>query len=156
MQGIGMTTRGRTMAGIAALLACCALGVSLAAGGAGAADGSRYSFDCNDRTIRTTQTGNRLDARGWLRCTGSGGVVREVVRVCLLQNTRNGFVEVKCVRRARNGLGLVEGIASRRCGKGPMVGFATRMRYRVREADGEVMTGGDLTGTNRFPRNCLS
>lgn len=156
MQGIGIITRGRTVAVIAALFALCALAASLATGGAGAADGSRYSFDCNDRTIRTTQSGNRLTAKGWLRCTGTGGVRRQTIRVCLLQNTRNhGYVTVKCVTNARNGLGRIDAVASRRCGVGPLVGFITRMRYRIRQTDGDVLTGGDTTGANRYPRNCL-
>ena len=154
MQGIGIITRGRAVAAIAALVACCALAASLTAGGAGASGGERYRFNCNDKTIRTALTGNRLYSRGWLRCTGTGGVVRQVVNVCLLQNTKAGYRVVKCVRRARNGLGRVDAVASRRCRQGPMAGFATRMRYRVRETDGDVLTGGDFTSANRFPRNC--
>jgi hypothetical protein len=155
MQGMGMTSRGRTTAIVAALVACCALGTSLAAGGAGAADGARYdfSFDCDHDAIHVTQTGNRLSAKGKLRCTGSG-VRRQVIRVCLLQNDRPRPVVVRCARRARSGTGRVTAIARRRCARGPDVGFVSRIQIRIKQEDGDVLTDSARSSPNRFPRDC--
>ena len=154
MQGT-LSIRGKTAVSIAAFAACCALGASLLAGGAGATGAAKdFSFDCDHDATHVTQTGNRLDARGRLRCTGSG-IRREVVRVCLLQASLRGPVVVKCVRRARSGTGLVSAVASRRCGKGPDVGFITRLQVRIRLTNGDVVTDTARSSPNRFPRDCV-
>ena len=155
MQGMGITLRGRTVALIAGVLACCALGTSLAAGGAGAAESPRmdFSFDCDHDAIHVTQTGNRLNARGKLRCTGSG-VRRQVIRVCLLQTGGARPVAVKCVTKARRGTGRISATVSRRCGRGPAVGFITRLNIRIKQTDGDVLTDKASSSPNRFPRDC--
>ena len=157
MQGMEMSLRGRTAAVIAALAACCALGASLATGGADAAGGARmdFSFDCDHDAIHVTQTGNRLDARGKLQCTGSG-IRRQVLRVCLLQATGARPAVVKCVVRARNGTGRLTATASRRCGRGPDVGFITRIQIRIRQTDGDLLTDRTRSSPNRFPRDCIA
>ena len=155
MQGMEMSIRGRTAALIAAFVACCALGTSLAAGGANAAGDARmdFSFDCDHDAIHVTQSGNRLDAKGKLRCTGSG-IRRQVIRVCLLQAGATRPVVVKCVVRARTGTGRLTATASRRCGRGPDVGFITRLQIRIRQTDGDLLTDTARSSPNRFPRDC--
>ena len=155
MQGMRMSLRRRTVALAAALVACSALGTSLAAGGADAAGDARmdFSFDCEHDAIHVTQTGNRLDARGKLRCTGSG-IRRQVIRVCLLQSSVRRPVVVKCVTRARSGTGRLSATVSRRCGRGPDVGFITRLQIRIRQTDGDLLTDRAASSPNRFPRDC--
>ena len=148
-----MTLRGRLLVGIAALLACSALGISLLAGGAGAAGADRATYSCNYRSLDVTQTGNRLKAKGRMRCVGNG-VGRQVLRVCLMQDTGSRYARIKCVVQARNGPGLLTGTASRRCGRGPEVGFITRIRIRVRLEGGQVQTASNETTANEFLRDC--
>ena len=151
----GMKLRSRSVVVLAALVACCALGTSLAAGGTGAAESPRkdFSFDCEHEAIHVTQTGNRLESRGFLRCTGSG-IRRQVARVCLLQATRRGPVVVKCAANAKSGPGRVVATVSRRCGRGPDVGFITRLQIRIKQEDGDVLTDRGTSSPNRFPRDC--
>jgi hypothetical protein len=140
---------------LATLAACCALGASLFAGGAGATNSAKdFSFDCDIDAIHVTQTGNRLDARGRLRCAGSG-VRRQVIRVCLMQASPRGPVVVKCVVKARSGTGLVSAVSSRRCGRGPSVGFITRVQVRIKQTDGDVATDTARSSPNRLPRDCV-
>ena len=155
MQGMKMSLRSRTFAVMAAVVACGALGVSLAAGGAGASENAHkdFSFDCVHDAIQVTQSGNRLDARGKLRCSGSG-IRRQVLRVCLLQTGGPRPVVVKCVVRARNGSGQLSAVASRRCAKGPYVGFMTRIKIRIRKSNGKLLTDQATASPNRFPRDC--
>ena len=155
MQGTLMNLRGRTLALILAFVACCALGTSLATGGAGAAEDARkdFSFDCDHDAIHVTQTGNRLDARGRLTCTGSG-VRRQVARVCLLQTGGARPVVVKCATRARSGAGRLVATVSRRCARGPATGFITRLQIRIKQQDGDVLTDKASSSPNRFPRDC--
>ena len=156
MQGTQSSIRGRTVALVTAFAVCCALGASLLAGGAGAAGNARadFSFDCDHDAIHVTQTGNRLDARGKVRCTGSG-IRRQVLRVCLLQNSPRGPIVVKCVLKARSGTGQVSAVASRRCGRGRDVGFITRLQIRIKQTDGDVLTDTARSSPNRFPRDCV-
>ena len=155
MQGTVISVRSRTLAIFGAFVACCALGTSLAAGGAGAAENARmdFSFDCDHDAIHVTQQGNRLSARGKLTCTGNG-VRREVVRVCLLQTGPARPVVVKCATRARSGTGRVTATATRACAKGPTVGFITRLQIRIKQEDGDVLTDTARSSPNRFPRDC--
>ena len=153
MQGTVMTVRGRLLVGIAALLACSALGVSMLAGGAGAADADRATYSCNYRSLTVTQTGNRLDAKGRMKCLGNG-VARQVLQTCLMQDRGPRYAKVKCVTHARNGPGLVTGTAARRCARGPEVGFITKIRIRVRLKGGQVQTAQSQSSDNEFLRNC--
>ena len=155
MQGMRLRLRSRTVAVMAALIACCALGTSLATGGTGAAENPRkdFSFDCEHEAIHVTQTGNRLESRGILRCTGSG-IRRQVVRVCLLQATRRGPVVLKCAAEAKSGAGRVVATVSRRCGRGPNVGFITRLQIRIRDEHGKLHRDRAASSPNRFPRDC--
>ena len=156
MQGTGMTVRGRIVAAGVALFASLAMFASLNAGGAGASDGARaFSFDCDHDAIHVTQQRNRLDARGRLKCTGSG-IRRQILRVCLLQTTRRNPVLIKCVTKARNGTGLLTARASRRCGVGPATGFITRVQVRIKQTDGDVVTDKSTASPNRFGRDCTS
>ena len=145
-----MTASGRGAALIAALIAFCALGASLAAGGA---DARGYSYSCDLDAVHVTQSDNRLDARGRLACTGTG-VRRAVVRVCLLQNSRSGPVVVKCAVRARNGTGRLRVTAFRQCAAGPETGFISRVKIRIRQVDGRLKTETQSAGANRFRRDC--
>src|SRR5688572_16849371 len=106
MRGMVITLGGRLLVGLAALLAGSALGVSLLAGGAGAADADRATYNCSFRSLSVTQTGSRLAARGRMRCVGNG-VGRQVLRVCLMQDTGPRYARIKCVVHARNGPGLI-------------------------------------------------
>ena len=153
MQGTVLTLRGRLLAAVAVLLACSALWISLLAGGAGAAGADRATYTCNYRSQAVTQTGNRLDAKGRMNCTGNG-VGRQVLRVCLLQDAGRNYARIKCVVRARNGPGLLTRTASRACGRGPEVGFITRIRIRVRLEGGKVQTASAESSDNEFSRNC--
>ena len=150
----GSTWRSRTVGATAALVACFALGL-LTVGGAGAADSARYdfSFECDHDALHVTQVGNRLDARGRLRCTGNGAR-REVIRVCLLQTGAARPAVVKCVTKARSGTGRIAATVSRRCAKGPNTGFITRLQIRVRTEHGRVLTDRAASSPNRFPRDC--
>lgn len=153
MQGTVMTVRSSLLAGIAALVACLALSVSLLAGGAGAADADRANYSCSYRSMTVTQTGNRLDAKGRMKCVGDG-VARQVLQVCLMQDTGPRYLKVKCVTQAKNGPGLVTGTAARLCGRGPEVGFITRIRIRVRLTGGQVQTAQSESSDNEFLRDC--
>lgn len=149
MPGISVRSRIGLATVLGALLLCSVL---LAGIGANSADAAG-SLQCSFRSVSPTETGNRLDAKGRLKCTG-GGVRRQVLRVCLLQDTGPRFTLVKCVTHALNGPGLVTGTAARLCGRGPEVAFISRIHIRVRLSGGSVQKASTDSSKSKFERNC--
>src|SRR5690349_20939494 len=75
-------------------------------------------LQCSFRSVKPTETGKRLDAKGRMKCTGTGTVRRQTLRVCLLQKVDGKYVSVKCVTHSLSGPGIVTGTATRLCVKG--------------------------------------
>lgn len=148
-----MTLGSRVPGFVAAFLAFAVLAVGIAALGAGPADAKAGSYSCNFRSLKVTQSGNTVAAKGRLKCTGTG-VKRQVLRVCLLQEAGSNYRTVKCVVRTRNGPGLFTATASRKCGTGIPTGFVTRTRIRVRLDGGSIQTAKSESSDTQLPRNC--
>jgi hypothetical protein len=153
MGGISAYPKARVGAFLAVLVSCCALWVALDAHGAGAATAARGPFQCSFRSVKVTHQESRLDSKGRMRCTGNA-VRRQVLRVCLLQDTESGKVEIKCVTHAKNGVGLVTGTASRICGTGPATGFITRIHIRLTLKGSPVQKATTDSSPTELKRNC--
>ena len=149
MPGISALSRVGLATLLAALLLC---GLLLA--GLGADGASAGPLQCSFRSVKPTETGKRLDAKGRMRCTGSGTVKRQTLKVCLMQKTEARYVEVKCVTHALSGPGLVTGTAARICASGPAVDFISRIQIRVRLSNGSLQKAQTDSSKGRFPRNC--
>ena len=111
-------------------------------------------IQCSYRSVKPVEVGKRIDAKGRLKCTG-GGVKRQVLRVCLMQQTDSSFTLVKCVTHALNGPGLVTATAARLCPRGPEVAFKTRIHIRVRLTGGGVQKASSDSSKVPIKRNCV-
>ena len=153
MPGISVISRVGLVAALAGLVLCAVLLAGFGANTAGAS--AEKSIQCSYRSVKPTETGKRLDAKGRLKCTG-GGIQRQVLRVCLLQDFGSSFKPVKCVTHALNGPGLVTGTAARLCVKGPEVAFLSRINIRVRLTGGSVQKASSDSSKVKFERKCGS
>ena len=150
MPGISVRSRVGLATAVAGLVLCAVLLI-----GVSADDAKAGPLQCSFRTVKPTETGNRLDAKGRMRCVGTK-VRRQTLRVCLMQKTESSFAQVKCVTHALNGPGTVTGTAARLCPKGPEVAFMTRSYIRVRLAGGSVQKAQSDSTKALFERNCGS
>ena len=153
MPGISVRTRVGVATGLAALVLCAVLVAGFGASSAGAT--AEKGFQCSYRSVRPAEEGNRLDAKGRLKCTGSS-VQRQVLKVCLMQDTGSRFVLLKCVTHALNGGGLVTGTAARLCPKGSEAAFKTRIRIRIRLTGGSIQKASSDSPKSLIERNCVA
>ena len=153
MPGISVRSRVGLVTALAALVLCSALLAGFGTNSAGATADKR--LQCAFRSVKPTVSGNRIDAKGRLKCTGPE-VQRQVLRVCLLQDTGSRNALIKCVTHALNGPGLVTGTAARLCARSGQNIFLSRIHVRIRVTGGSVQTASSDSSNVPFGRNCIA